>query len=241
VVEPRPRTPVTRAEVEQFNKAIHRNTSAAYRAAVRLNKGEVAPLPEVVSTIYRQKMADKALRVTSEMTSVQNELRLIPGATVNPTEFARAAIDNGNLSDLKLAFHGSGQPPIPPRFDGAFAYFEPAGPGKRGPAFVVVDPKDARWSSDDRYTFLHNAVFPDHSDPQNVSLASEEIFYPHVVAGLMFATLYDSKSGRVYCFEETLGSDYKFALVAMPHTSQKGSSDIRMQVVEVLKKEVPRG
>jgi hypothetical protein len=241
VVEPRPRTPVTRTEVERFNKAIHRNTSAAYRSAVRLNKGAVAPPPEVVSTIYRQKMADKALRVTSEMTAVQNELTLIPGATVRPTEFARAVADNGNLSDLKLSFRGGGEPPIPPKFDGAFAYFDPGGPGKRGPAFVLIDPKDARWGSDDRYAFLHAAVFPDHSETENVRLASEEIFYPDVVQGLMFSTLYDANSGRVYCFEKAFGSDYKFAFVALPHTSQKGSSDIRMQVVEVFKKEVPRG
>lgn len=241
VIEPRPRTPVSRTEMEQFNKAIHRNTIVAYRANVRLNKGAVAPPPEVVATLYRQKMADKGLRVTNEMTSIQNELKLIPGANVRFTEFARAAADNGNLSDVRLSFGDGGQPPIPPQFNGAFGYLDPGGPGKPGRVFRVTDAKDARWSSADRYGFLRTAVFPDHSKEENFTLANEEVFYPNVASGLAFYTVYDAKSGRTYCFEEALESDHKFAFVALPHMSEKGTSDIRMQVVEVLrKKEVPR-
>jgi hypothetical protein len=241
VIEPRPKVPVTKAEIEQFDRAIHPNTKGAYRASVRLNKGEVAPSPAVVLTVYRAKMAEKALRAASETSAVENQARLIPGATVRPTEFTRVTTDNGNLSGVKLSFNNGGKPPtIPPEFKGAFAVFDSGNEGRA--TLMVTDPTDQRWNSQDRYSFLGAVVFSENKDMSEVKLIREETMYTDVADGLIYYTIRDAESGRTYCFEERSVNNIKLSLVPQPHTSEKGFTNIRIQVVEVIiTTEEPRG
>jgi hypothetical protein len=242
VIEPRPRVPVSRSEVERFNRAVHRNTAAAYLATVRLRKLKVAPTITDVRTIYRPKMVTKGAALKSEIRAVQDQVAAISGAKLDTKEFITATGENGSLAGLRLSFNDESQPPLPPEFKGAFAYFEPGGPSGRHSAFVVTDSRDGRWSSPDRYTFLRAAVFPPRSDPAVLRVVSEETFYPDLVHDLMYYTIFDQKSGRIYCFEERLDGNRRTSLIPLPITTEKGGTNIRMQVVEVShSKEKSRG
>lgn len=245
VIETRPRSSASRLERERFSRAIDLNTYDAFVASVRLHKLNVAPTVTKVQTIYRPKMVRKGIEIRRELKAAQTRIAAIQDAKLDVNEFLTAAGESGNLAKAKLVFNGGNQPPPPSEFAGAFAYFEPGdgeGGSASGPAFTVNDVRDARWSSTERYKFLRSVVFPKRSDPGGLQLESEVTVYSDLSGEWIFTTVFDSKSGRVYCFEERMREIHKTSLLPVPIPSEKGFTDIRMQVVEVIKrKEKARG
>ena len=79
-------------------------------------------------------------------------------------------------------------------------------------------------------------------DPEGLQLAGEVTFYSELSSDWIFYTVFDSRSGRVYCFEERVHENRRTSLLPVPIPSEKGFTHIRMQVVEVIKrKEKTRG
>lgn len=229
VIEPHARSDATTAESQAFHSANLGVGRSAYLANLRLNMGYVAPTqPEV--TLMSPQVTAIARDFAERTASSRQTFARIAGNRVDPDRLVAALGHNAGLS--RAGVSGSGGPPIPPDYSRAFAFYEPdRNGGGRGGSLMLLDPTDGRWADKGRYDFLSLALFKAQDRSREIPQISHTMFYRDSDNGaLLYATVYDPSSDRIYVFEGNTEQVAPF--VPKPDFGEGKRGFIRMQVVE---------
>jgi hypothetical protein len=198
VVEPRHHGLVSHDALAAFDRALFKESRARYlQDALRDRKLAVLPTPSEVSGSIAPWIDREALVVQSRLASAASTF----GGSSRVDAAAMMAATDANGAFARLRFESlAGQKASPvPGLSEAFAVFEPG----RGTAAgrLLLDPVDARWADAGRYEFLRQARLPRPLDEDGVVVRSRAAFYPSRKDGRVYATWYDSASGRYFMFE----------------------------------------
>jgi hypothetical protein len=197
-----------------------------FQSTFGTNKGWASLSSGVVTEIHKPLIPNASHSIEARSASIERAKATAGNdVTVQPSALANALSSNATLVDAGVSFGGggAGMPPDPPA--GTFAFFSMDG---HRPNLLITDPRDPRWSGDDRYRILglaaigmievrDSGVRRRVLDRRRDSSSGREYFF-----------LYDSKAQGVYLVE--CPPKQAAALMTLPAMIQ--SSEIHIQVTE---------
>jgi hypothetical protein len=230
VIEPRPKVITSQAEDEAFDKANHGDSRPDYLRTVQLYMGFTGPTVREVHEYISPKSDSKVSEIRDTRSTLESEFRGMNGSAVSADRLISAMDNNGAISQF-IVSSGGNQPPPTDNFRRAFAFFDPGEGDKYN--LIITDPRDHKWADWDRYNFFRNIVLIRPLEKQGIGIESSLNFYREPNSGILFFSVYDSNSKRIYCFEGEARN--VLAFVQAPATS-KGKRDARVQVTKIVLK-----